>query len=238
MATKTHILVVNDDKQSGQGLVTQLEEAGYTTSVAAGTKSALDKLREARPDAILLDLTPKTADDEFLQTLRGDGDYASSAPVIVMAPKGSESEAVSAISVGADDFLVKPVRAPELTARLQIAMLKNTARESPSHAVALRAGPIFLNADRREVYLRFENGEIRPVSLTKREFGLLRALMARKNQMMSRRQLVDEAFGEGAPVDPLNLGAYIHRLREKVEPDPANPRHIVTDRGAGFKIVD
>jgi DNA-binding response OmpR family regulator len=180
MATKTHILVVNDDKQSGQGLVTQLEEAGYTTSVAAGTKSALDKLREARPDAILLDLTPKTADDEFLQTLRGDGDYASSAPVIVMAPKGSESEAVSAISVGADDFLVKPVRAPELTARLQIAMLKNTARESPSHAVALRAGPIFLNADRREVYLRFENGEIRPVSLTKREFGLLRALMARK----------------------------------------------------------
>jgi two-component system response regulator RegX3 len=62
--------------------------------------------------------------------------------------------------------------------------------------------------------------------------------MARKNQMMSRQQLVEEAFGEGAPVDPLNLGAYIHRLREKVEPDPKAPRHIVTDRGLGFKIVD
>lgn len=238
MATKTHILVINDDKQSGHGLATQLEEAGYSASVVTGTQSALDKLREARPDAILLDLTPRNGDDEFLQTLRGQGDYASSAPVIVMASKGGESEAVSAISLGADDFLIKPVRASELMARLQIAMLKNTSRQAPSHAVALRAGPIFLNADRREVYLRFENGEIRPVSLTKREFGLLRALMARKNQMMSRRQLVDEAFGEGAPVDPLNLGAYIHRLREKVEPDPSAPRHIVTDRGLGFKIVD
>lgn len=238
MATKTHILVIEDDKQSGQGLIAQLEEAGYATSIVHSTKNALDKLREARPDAILLNLTPQNGDDDFLRTLRTEGDYATSAPVIVLAPKGSETEAVAAISTGADDFLVKPVRGAELTARLQVAMLKTTAREAPSRAVALRAGPIFLNADRREVYLRFENGEIRPISLTKREFGLLRAMMARKGQMMSRRQLVDEAFGEGAPVDPLNLGAYIHRLREKVEPDPTAPRHIVTDRGMGFKIVD
>jgi two-component system response regulator RegX3 len=238
MATKTHILVIEDDKQSGQGLIAQLEEAGYATSIVTSTKNALDKLREARPDAIVLDLTPQNGDDEFLRTLRTEGDYATSAPVIVLAPKGSETEAVAAISTGADDFLVKPVRGPELAARLQVAMLRTTAREAPSRAVALRAGPIFLNADRREVYLRFENGEIRPISLTKREFGLLRAMMARKGQMMSRRQLVDEAFGEGAPVDPLNLGAYIHRLREKVEPDPTAPRHIVTDRGMGFKIID
>lgn len=238
MATKTHILVIDDDKQAGQGLATQLEEAGFSTSIVHSTKNALDKLREARPDAIVLDLNPRNGDDEFLQTLRSEGDYATSAPIIVLAPKGQEGEAVAAISTGADDFMVKPVRPAELAARLQVAMLKTTAREAPSRAVALRAGPIFLNADRREVYLRFENGEIRPLSLTKREFALLRALMSRKNQMMSRRQLVDEAFGEGAPVDPLNLGAYIHRLREKVEPDPTQPRHIVTDRGLGFKIVD
>ncbi len=238
MATKTHILVIDDDKQTGQSLANQLEEAGFKATTAHGAQKALDKLRESRPDAIVMDLDPKNGDNEFLNTLRGEGDYASSAPVIVVAPKGGENEAVAAISTGADDFVVKPVRAPELKARVEVAMLKNTAREAPSHAVALRAGPIFLNADRREVYLRFENGEIRPIHLTKREFGLLRALMARKNQMMSRRQLVDEAFGEGAPVDPLNLGAYIHRLREKVEPDPSSPRHIVTDRGMGFKIVD
>lgn len=238
MATKTHILIINDDKQVSQNLASQLEEAGYATSTVSGTQSALDKLREARPDAIVMDLTPNNGDDDFLRTLRSEGDYSTSAPVIVLAPKGAETEAVSAISTGADDFLVKPVRGSELAARLQVAMLKTTSRDAPSRAVALRAGPIFLNADRREVYLRFENGEIRPLNLTKREFGLLRALMARKGQMMSRRQLVDEAFGEGAPVDPLNLGAYIHRLREKVEPDPSEPRHIVTDRGIGFKIVD
>lgn len=238
MATKTHILVIDNDKQTGQNLVSQLEEAGYSTSIVTSTQNALDKLREARPDAIVLDMNPRNGDAEFLRTIRGETDYASSAPIIVLAPKGSEVEAISAISTGADDFLVKPVRGAELAARLQIALLRNKHSETPSRAVALRAGPIFLNADRREVYLRFENGEIRPLSLTKREFALLRALMQRKGQMMSRQQLVDEAFGEGASIDPLNLGAYIHRLREKVEPNRANPRHIVTDRGLGFKIID
>ncbi len=238
MSSKTHVLVIDDDKQTGQGLVTQLEEAGFTTSMVNSTQGALDKLREARPDAIVLDMNPRNGDTEFLRAIRSEGDYASSAPIIILAPKGGENEAVSAISTGADDFLVKPVRGAELAARLQVALLRNKHSEAPSRAVALRAGPIFLNADRREVYLRFDNGEIRPLSLTKREFGLLRALMQRKGQMMSRQQLVDEAFGEGAKVDPLNLGAYIHRLREKVEPNRANPRHIVTDRGLGFKIID
>ncbi|HEX8464241.1 MAG TPA: response regulator transcription factor, partial [Abditibacterium sp.] len=213
MAIKSHILVIEDDKQTGQSLVTQLQEAGYSTSVVNSTQTALNKLREARPDAIVLGLNAQNGDDEFLRTLRSEGDYATNAPIIVLAPKGGEGEAVAAISTGADDFLVKPIRSAELAARLQVALLRNKSSEAPSRAVALRAGPIFLNADRREVYLRFENGEIRPLSLTKREFALLRAMMSRKNQMMSRRQLVDEAFGEGAPVDPLNLGAYIHRLR-------------------------
>ena len=237
MATK-HVLVVGNDKTNCQGLATQLKEVGFDSSLATSSQAALDKLREARPDAILLGMNGDGVGDDFLRQLRAEGDYATNAPVIVLTNKGSEDEAVAAIEVGADDFLIKPVRPSELAARLQIAMLRNSGREEASRAVALRAGPIFLNADRQEAYLRLENGEIRPLNLTKREFALLRAMMARKNSMMSRQQLVDEAFGQGARVNPSNLGAYIHRLRDKVEPDPAHPRYIVTDRGLGFKVVD
>ena len=130
------------------------------------------------------------------------------------------------------------MRASELAARLEFAISRARHGQEPSRAKALRAGPIFLNADRRETYVRLDNGEIRPLHLTKREFALMHALMARKNTMMTRQQLVEEAFGENTKVNPNNLGAYIHRLREKVEPDPSHPRYILTDRGLGFKVVD
>ena len=216
----------------------QLKEVGYEGVVATTSQEAMDRLREARPDAILMGVDGEGVDESLLGHLRGDGDYATNAPIVMLANKGQESAALSAIDVGADDFVVKPVRSSELAARLQFAINRARHSEAPSRAKALRAGPIFLNADRRETYIRLENGEIRPLNLTKREFALMRAMMARKNTMMSRQQLVEEAFGEGAKVNPTNLGAYIHRLREKVEPDPGHPRYILTDRGLGFKVVD
>ena len=235
---KKHILVVANDKTTCQGLVNQLKEVGYEGTIATTSQEALDRLREARPDAILMGLDGEGVDENLLGELRGDGDYATGAPIVVLANKGSESAALSAIDVGADDFIVKPMRASELAARLEFAMTRSRHAEAPSRAKALRAGPIFLNADRRETYIRLENGEIRPLNLTKREFALMRAMMARKNTMMTRQQLVEEAFGENTKVNPNNLGAYIHRLREKVEPDPGHPRFILTDRGLGFKVVD
>ena len=236
MNNKTHVLVVETDKSSNHSLVSQLREAGFDATSATDAAAALEGVKSARPDAILVDVLLAT-ENELLGQLRGDGESSTSAPIILMAPRGAEGEAVAGIETGADDFLVKPVRGAEVVARLQVA-LRRSAREEPSRAVALRAGPIFLNADRREAYVRAEDGQMRNLRLTRREFALLRALMARKNHMMSRRQIVEEAFGSSASIAPANLGAYIHRLREKVEPNPAEPRHIVTDRGLGFKIVD
>ena len=236
--TSKHVLVVGNDKTSGQAVANQLKEVGYDSTVATSIQGALDKMREARPDAIMMSLNGESVGDDLIRTLRGEGDYATSAPIIVLIGKGGEEEAIGAIEMGADDFVVKPARSSELAARLQIALHKGKSDVAPSRATALRAGPIYLNANRKECYIRLENGEIRPLNLTKREFGLMRAMMGRKNTMMSRQQLVDEAFGEGTKINPSNLGAYIHRLREKVEPNPGNPRYIVTDRGLGFKIVD
>ena len=237
MKTK-HVLVVGNDKTALQGIADQLKEAGFICSIATSEQGALDTVRAARPDAIVMHINGEGVGDGLLRTLRAEGDYATSAPIIVLLQRGEEKNAVAAVEEGADDFLVKPVRSAELGARLHIAWFKAKAVEAPSRAVALRAGPIFLNADRHEVYLRLANGEIRPLNLTGREFALLRALMARKNVMVSRQQLIEEAFGEGTKINPHNLGAYIHRLREKVEPNPSAPRFILTDRGLGFKIVD
>ena len=236
MPNKAHVLVVENDKSTCQGLVTQLRDAGYDASPANDAKSALEGIKNVCPDAIIMDVAISAISDVLTQ-LRGDSESATRAPVILLAARGSEGSAVAAMETGADDFLVKPTRASEVVARVQIA-LRRSAREEPARSVALRAGPIFLNTERHEVFARGSDGQHRPLKLTRREFALLRALMARKNQMMSRQQIVDEAFGDGAPIDPANLGAYIHRLREKVEPNPAEPRHIVTDRGLGFKIVD
>lgn len=236
MATK-HILVVDNDKAS-QNWVEQLHDAGFEGALATNSRDALDHLRAARPDAILLGLNGHSVDEALLGELRGDGDYATSAPIVVLSEKGHEDEALAAIDMGADDFVSRNVHPTELAVRLQHAINRATRRTEPSRAKALRAGPIFLNADRGETYIRLSNGEVRPLNLTKREFALMRALMARKNTMMSREQLVEEAFGEDARVNPTNLGAYIHRLREKVEPDPTHPRYILTDRGVGFKVVD
>jgi len=236
MKTK-YVLVVGKDTAS-QALAEQLKEVGFSSSLATGEQGALDQLRQARPDAILMHINGEGVGVELLRTLRGEGKYATSAPVIVLIGRGNEEEAVAAVEMGADDFLVKPIHSCELSARLHVALLKRKNAEVPSRAVALRAGPIFLYADRREVYMRLNNGEIRPILLTKREFALLHALMARKNVMLGRQQLVEEAFGQGTKVSPVNLGAYIHRLRRKVELNPSAPRYIVTDRGLGFKIVD
>ena len=233
-----HILVVDNDKSKAQQLIAQLKELEFDGAVASTSQEALDSLRAARPDAILLGLDGNSVDQDLLSHLRGDGDYATSAPIVVLAESGKEGQALSAIDLGADDFIMRSAQTGELAARLRHSMSRARHNEEPSRAKALRAGPIFLNSDRRETYVRLPNGEIRPINLTKREFSLMRALMARKNTMMSREQLVEEAFGEGARVNPTNLGAYIHRLREKVEPDPGAPRYILTDRGLGFKVVD
>ncbi len=233
-----HILVVERDKDKSQELADQLKEIGYDGTIANSSQEALDSLRAGRPDAILMTLDGNGSDQQLLAQLRGDGDYATSAPIVILAEKGNESHALSAIDTGADDFVARSASPSELAARLQFAISRTRHNEEPSRAKAMRAGPIFLNADRRETYIRLPNGEIRPLNLTKREFALMRAMMARKNTMMSREQLVEEAFGEGARVNPTNLGAYIHRLREKVEPDPGHPRYILTDRGLGFKVVD
>jgi two-component system response regulator RegX3 len=234
MPNTAHVLVIETEKSSANGLVTQLREANFEVTVAAEADAVIEIARDIRPDAIFLDIA-MTRKTELLTHFRAQG--AAPVPVLLLVNKGEEAEATAAMSLGADDFIVKPLRPFEPVARLQMA-LRRAAEAPPPRAVALRAGPIFMNVDRHETFMRGANGEEKQLHLTRREFDLLRALMTRKNQMMSRAQIVEEAFGHNARVAPANLGAYIHRLRDKVEPEPAFPRHIVTDRGLGFKIID
>lgn len=232
------ILVVADSKTNAQNVADNLAGNGFEVTVTTSAQSALDKLREVRPDAIVFGAEEGKFESGLLEQFRGEGDYATSAPILVTTPRGKEEQALAAIDMGANDFVVKPLRPGELEARLHVALRRSGENNTNPRASALRAGPIFVNADRHEAYLRYENGEVRPLRLTRREFALLAALMRRKNTMLSREELVAEAFGENARVNPKNLGAYIHRLREKVEPRMGAPRHIITDRGLGFKIID
>ena len=231
------ILVVDNDTSTADQIKTALQNTNFTVE-AASPSEALEKTQEIQPNLIVLDLSaPKGNGTQILSQLRAEGEHQSGAAIVVLVGRDMEEEAMAAIETGADDFVIRPFNARELSVRIQLA-LRHGVRKEPARGVALRAGPIFLNVERREVLRLEENGEMKPIPLTKREFALLRALMARKNQMMTRAQLVLEAFGPHAEVEPGNLGAYIHRLREKVEPKPGNPRYLVTDRGQGFKMID
>ncbi|MGA7097275.1 MAG: response regulator transcription factor [Acidimicrobiia bacterium] len=225
------VLIVEDEPGLAESVKYALGAEGFEVLVADTGVEGLELARSHQPDLVLLDLMlPGMSGLDVCRQIRTSSDV----PIIMLTAKDAESDKVAGLELGADDYVTKPFSMRELTARVRahIRRAGKTGLLAESNEV-LRAGPIELDIDAHEMRV---SGE--PIRLRPKEFELLESLMRRKNRLAARHTLIDEVWGPSYFGDTKTLDVHIKRLRQKLEPDPAKPVHIVTVRGLGYKFVD
>jgi two-component system KDP operon response regulator KdpE len=222
----TRILVVDDEPQILRALRTSLRGAGYDVSTAETAEAALTSLAVDPPDAVILDLVlPDGRGTDIARELR----TWSAIPVIILSVVGDESEKVAALDAGADDYVTKPFGIDELLARLRAALRRGDTSLEP----VLELGALRIDLEKRAVSV---DGRLIP--LTPHEFELLRALARNPGKLMTHAALLREVWGRAYDDESHYLHVYISQLRRKLEPDPARPKYILTEPGAGYRLVD
>ena len=223
----TRVLVVEDEESFSEALSYMLRREGFEVAVAATGPDALTEFDRAGADLVLLDLMlPGLSGTEVCRTLR----QRSNVPVIMLTARDSEIDKVVGLELGADDYVTKPFSSRELVARIR-AVLRRRGEPEDQAPAALEAGPVRMDVDRHVVTV---NGGTIPMPL--KEFDLLELLLRNAGRVLTRGQLIDRVWGADYVGDTKTLDVHVKRLRAKIEPDPANPRHLVTVRGLGYKF--
>jgi two-component system KDP operon response regulator KdpE len=220
------ILVVDDEPQILRALRTTLRGAGYTVDAAATAQEALTAAAANPPEAVILDLVlPDGNGTDVCRELR----TWSTAPVIVLSAIGEERQKIAALDAGADDYVTKPFSVEELLARLRATLRRATPHQEP----VLEIGDLRIDLPARVVTVRGER-----VKLSPHEFGLLRVLAQNEGKLLTHRTLLREVWGPAYQSEANYLHVYVSHLRRKIEPDPSNPSYLLTETGAGYRLVD
>jgi DNA-binding response OmpR family regulator len=222
-------LVVDDEPSIREVVTLYLQRAGYRVIVAADGEAALQALESYDPDLVVLDLMlPRVDGLEITRQLRVQGET----PIIMLTARREETDRILGLEMGADDYVVKPFSPRELVSRVK-AVLRRTSGASLSteQENVLAFGDLRIDPQRRAVEVA---GAER--SLTATEFDLLWALARHPRQVLNRDQLLDMVWGVDEYVDPSTVTVHVRRLREKIEADPSNPRHVQTVWGVGYKF--
>jgi two-component system, OmpR family, KDP operon response regulator KdpE len=224
--TAGHVLVVDDEPQILRALETNLRGAGYDVASAQTGGDALAQAAMRPPDAVILDLVlPDRHGTEVTRELR----RWSTAPIIVLSAVGDEGEKVAALDAGADDYVTKPFGIDEVLARLRAAL----RRAVPTTDPVLEIGELVIDLDKRSVTRSGER-----VTLTPNEFDLLRVLAQNEGKLLTHRMILQEVWGPAYGGESHYLHVYVSQLRRKLEPDPARPKYLLTEPGAGYRLVD
>jgi two-component system KDP operon response regulator KdpE len=220
------VLVVDDEPQILRALRTSLRGAGYEVETAETGAAALSEAAMRPPDVVILDLVlPDGTGIDVCRELR----TWTSVPVIVLSAVGEEREKVAALDAGADDYVTKPVGIDELLARLR-AVLRRTV---PSGEPVIELGELLVDLEKRAVSVAG-----RSVHLTPHQFELLRVLAVNRGKLLTHRALLQEVWGPGYGSESNLLHVNVSQLRRKIEPDRAKPRYLLTEPGAGYRLVD
>ncbi|MFZ5850931.1 MAG: response regulator [Actinomycetota bacterium] len=223
----TRVLVVEDEESFSDALSYMLRKEGFEVAVAASGPAALEEFDRGGADLVLLDLMlPGLPGTEVCRTLR----QRSTVPVIMLTAKDSEIDKVVGLEIGADDYVTKPFSSRELVARIRAVLRRRTEPDELLPAT-LEAGPVRMDVDRHVVTVAGAS-----VPLPLKEFELLEMLLRNAGRVLTRGQLIDRVWGADYVGDTKTLDVHVKRLRAKVEPDPANPRYLVTVRGLGYKF--
>lgn len=223
----TRILVVEDEVSFSDPLSYLLRKEGYEVSVAENGNDALVEFDSAGADLVLLDLMlPGLSGVDVCRSLR----QRSAVPIIMLTAKDSEIDKVVGLELGADDYVTKPYSSRELLARIK-AVLRRLSEPEELLPTTLEAGPVRMDVERHVVTV---GGTTTQLPL--KEFELLEMLLRNTGRVLTRMQLIDRVWGSDYVGDTKTLDVHVKRLRAKVEPDPAQPKHIVTVRGLGYKF--
>ncbi len=223
------ILIVEDDKKTASLIALYLDREGFQTIVAYDGAQALDLAQRHKPIFVILDLMLPMLDGwEVCRQLRQSSDV----PILILSAREEEVDRVSGLTLGADDYVVKPFSPRELVARVKAILRRG--RLTGKDKKLLSSGGLVLDPDKRKVTL---NGN--PVLLTPHEFNLLQALMHSPGKVFTRDELLAHIYPrhEAVVIDRV-VDVHIGKLRQKIEEDPANPKYILTVRGIGYQFVE
>ncbi|TDO62784.1 two-component system KDP operon response regulator KdpE [Kribbella sp. VKM Ac-2571] len=222
----TRVLVVDDEPQIVRALQINLKARGYEVHLAGTGTSALKVAAQHPPELVILDLgLPDFDGVDVIRGLRGWTD----APILVLSGRTDQTDKVEALDAGADDYVTKPFGIDELLARMR-AVLRRSSVAQDQPVVTVGGAVVDLAAKR----VTLENGE--DVRLTPTEWHLLEVLVRNPGKLMSQRQLLTEVWGPGYETAGGNLRFYMGQLRRKLEPDPARPKHLLTEPGMGYRF--
>jgi two-component system KDP operon response regulator KdpE len=222
----TRVLVVDDEPQIVRALQINLKARGYEVHLAGSGTAALKVAAQQPPDLVILDLgLPDLDGVEVIRGLRG----WTEAPILVLSGRTDQTDKVEALDAGADDYVTKPFGIDELLARMRAVLRRsNSSQDQPLVTI----GGITVDLAAKRVMP--ETGE--DIRLTPTEWHLLEVLVRHPGKLMSQRQLLTEVWGPGYETAGGNLRFYMGQLRRKLEPDPARPKHLLTEPGMGYRF--
>ena len=224
-ADGSKVLVVDDEPQITRVLRTVLSSQGYQVRTAAEGEAALTNFTEWRPELVITDLyMPHMDGVELCRRIRA----MSNVPIIVLSVKGEERTKVEALDSGADDYVTKPFGMDELLARVRAALRR---KNGDTEADAFDAGDFRIDLGSRRVHARGQE-----VRLTPKEFDLFVYMARHPNRVITHRTLLEAVWGEASQEQPEYLRVFMGQLRKKLEPDPANPKYLLTEPWVGYRF--
>ena len=229
MSASLNLLAIEDDPQIRRFLAAALEAHGHQLATAGTGAEGLRLAAARQPDIVIVDLgLPDISGLDVIRRLR----EWYTRPILVLSARSQESDKVAALDLGADDYLTKPFGIGELMARLRVAQRHLAGREGkPEPRIEL--GPLVIDLAARRV---LRDGA--DVHLTPIEYDLLALLARHQGKVLTHRQLLREVWGAGHVESPHYLRIYMRSLRQKIEPEPAQPRYLLTEVGVGYRLAD
>lgn len=221
------LLIVEDDRAMAFALRDGFESEGYEVTTACDGESALRLAAEAPPDLMVLDLMlPKMSGHDVCRRLRGDG---AKLPIIMLTARSREQDKILGLKLGADDYITKPFSFDELCARVEAVLRRTTT--TPSDAEHVEIGDLLVDFAQERAT---RDGE--PVELSARELRLLAYFVEHKNEVIDRDALLEAVWDHDDAPLTRTVDVHVSKLRKKLGDDPANPRHLLTVHGAGYKL--
>jgi two-component system KDP operon response regulator KdpE len=223
----SRILLVDDEVPIQRSVGPLLRSRGYEVETASTGLEALRLVKADLPDLIVLDLTlPDIDGTEVCRRIRTQ----STVPIVVLSARGSEAEKVHALELGADDYVTKPFGPDELVARIRVALRRLIPVDPATRR--LQAGDLTIDYDRHRVWRGTED-----IRLTRKEFDLLAFLAQNRDRVLTHRAILKAVWGAHAVNEPEHLWVLIGQLRKKVEPDPSNPRYLISEPWVGYRFA-